>query len=178
MALAQARCKQSVTCYHNGNHIALTGSLRGTSPGLNGRGFCFSGGHSRTVVTKAQDTKQIGATVPKKRAMNPNSLANLRPAWKPGEAGNPQGKQPTQPVITWALRRFVNMPWEQFKRLQPEQMTVAEALAWRAVMDGIDEEGYQAGTKSREMIMARLEPVESTNKTEVTVNTQVVVTKW
>ena len=29
-----------------------------------------------------------------KRNMSPNSLANLRPPWKPGQSGNPKGRQP------------------------------------------------------------------------------------
>lgn len=37
--------------------------------------------------------RKIGASAPKKHRTSERSKANLKPAWKPGESGNPAGRQ-------------------------------------------------------------------------------------
>ena len=38
---------------------------------------------------------------------NPNSLANLRPRWLPGQSGNPTGRGPNTESITWWYRHLL-----------------------------------------------------------------------
>jgi hypothetical protein len=37
--------------------------------------------------------RKIGASAPKKHRLNERSKANLKPAWQPGQSGNPAGRQ-------------------------------------------------------------------------------------
>jgi hypothetical protein len=59
------------------------------------------------------------------RGTHPNSLANLRPAWK---------KQPVNPksgpVITPAMRRLAWLMPHDFLNQKRDKMTVAENVAW------------------------------------------------
>lgn len=98
-----------------------------------------------------------GAPAPVKRTRPPASLANLRKPWQAGESGNPNGRPKDTPLVTPAIRRMLKLSWAEFSKLDPKTMKVADALAWRAIMDGLDDEGYQAGTKSREMIIDRVD---------------------
>ena len=91
-----------------------------------------------------------------KRGENPKSLANLVPLPK-GVSGNPAGRPANEPLFGPALRRLAQLSWADFSKLNPHKMNVAEALAWRTIMDGLSDEGYQAGTKSREFIAERVD---------------------
>ena len=90
-------------------------------------------------------TPKIGESEPKyAHGKNPRSLANLRPSWKKGESGNPEGKQAVGPVITPALRRFANLPVSQFYRLPVYDLTVAEAIAAGYLTLAMQREGDRA----------------------------------
>src|SRR5262245_12398192 len=45
--------------------------------------------------------------------MNENSLKNLRPAWKPGESGNPNGRPTARSRLTERFIGDVAATWEQ-----------------------------------------------------------------
>jgi len=53
---------------------------------------------------------------------NPNSLANLKKAWKPGESGNPKGRPPNIKYVSEALR-------ERLARGELDAVTLADILA-------------------------------------------------
>ena len=72
------------------------------------------------------------------KPMHPNSLANLRPPWKPGEAANPLGKQAKGPVITPAIRRYAEWDTAKLKALDVEKLPIKEALAIAALLGGLD----------------------------------------
>lgn len=102
---------------------------------------------NKQTKTKQTKTKQTleepavtnGEMTPARTQRNPNSLANLKPI-QPGEVRNPAGRPKDTPLISPAVRRFLQMPWEDFRKLDPLKMTVAEAMAWQQVMQSMDRE--------------------------------------
>lgn len=60
----------------------------------------------------------------KKAKQHPNSLKNLRPPWKPGESGHPEGR-PTKKPITEAYTELANQPVPGDKK----KRTFAQLLA-------------------------------------------------
>ncbi len=60
------------------------------------------------------------------RGHHPNTLANLKPAWKPGETGHAGH---TGPLITPHLRRYAQMRYPAFQEIDTSKICVAEALA-------------------------------------------------
>lgn len=123
---------------------------------------------------------EITAKVTKyKRGENPRSLANLVPVPK-GFALNPEGKGANSPKISPIIRRFADMPYAEFAKLNPKTLTMAELVAWKIYMDAIDDEGYQAGTKSRDTLLDRVDgkPKGDPEESKGDTNIQVVVTSW
>ena len=56
-------------------------------------------------------------------ARNPNSLANLRPEWKPGQSGNPRGRRPGH-----------HSPEARLRKLLADGLTErAERLLWNGI---------------------------------------------
>lgn len=91
------------------------------------------------------------------RGENPASLANLRPAWKPGQTGHPEGQ--TRPVITPALRRFAAMPLDELQEVaaNPGKLTGAEAIALGMIIKAATE--GRMGDKTREQVIERLDGI-------------------
>lgn len=128
------------------------------------------------MVSKSTETSKKGLAG---NGRHPNSLANLKPFPK-GVSGNP-GNPIGVPLVTPAIRRFANLSYAEFAKIDPKKLTMAELIAWKAYMDAIDDEGYQAGTKSRETIMDRLDGKVSGDKADTNIEInggQVVVTTW
>ena len=127
----------------------------------------------------AESTQTVVKNKAKRTQTNPNSLANLRPA-KPGEVRNPKGYGGNQPKISPIIRRFADMPYAEFAKINPKALTMAELVAWKIYMDAIDDEGYQAGTKSRDTLLDRVDgkPKGDPEEAKGDTNIQVVVTSW
>ena len=66
-----------------------------------------------------------------KHRMNPNSLANLKPAWQPGQSGNPGGNYKNTPKISNAYDRLLAMTPSEIAEYEPKN--VAEEIALRQV---------------------------------------------
>ena len=123
---------------------------------------------------------EITAKVTKyKRGENPRSLANLVPVPK-GVALNPNGNGAHTPKISPIIRRFADMPYSEFAKINPKALTMAELVAWKIYMDAIDDEGYQAGTKSRDTLLDRVDgkPKGDPEAEKGDTNIQIVVTSW
>lgn len=79
------------------------------------------------------------------RGKHPNSIAALaRRKWKPGESGNPEGKQSVGPIVTPALRRFAYMTPAEFFRLDLQHMTLAEVIAAGYMTEAM-QSGFERG---------------------------------
>ena len=70
---------------------------------------------------------------------HPNSLVNLRPPWKPGESGNPNGRPPSR-VEAW-----LSKPLGKRKAKKIEKLTKTE-------LTEIDETLYSIGTEALKTI--------------------------
>lgn len=66
-----------------------------------------------------------------KHRMNPNSLANLKPAWQPGQSGNPGGNYKNTPKISNAYNRLLALAPEELKTFKAAN--VAEEIALKLV---------------------------------------------
>jgi len=98
-------------------------------------------------------TDSVDAPKRSKRGTNPNSLANLRPAWKPGESGNPAGER--GPIITPILRRFADMTVEELQAIDATKLTVGQAVAYTIVVKAMTDKVF--GDKTREELLKRLD---------------------
>lgn len=96
-----------------------------------------------------------------KRNVNPKSLANLRPPWKPGQSGNPEGINRKRPITDeyFALADLV-IPEEIRKRIpakiRPAKgTTFAQANSLRRWMDSMLQGGHGASKELREAMEGR-----------------------
>jgi hypothetical protein len=79
----------------------------------------------------------IAAKQQKKRNMNPNSLANLKPRYAKGESGNPGGKPPKAVCITSWLKEYADR--NSTIQIDSKNLTFAQAAAlslWRNAAKG------------------------------------------
>lgn len=87
-----------------------------------------------------------------KRGQHPNSRANLIP-FKAGQSGNPKGTP--GPKITPLIRKYLEMPVEDFLRLDQAKLTTAELTAY-----GIVWEACQHGpqfVRGRDIVLERID---------------------
>lgn len=135
------------------------------------------------AIAVGGDGAPLPATKPKrpKRQPTPTQLAGLRPPWQPGQSGNPAGRPPNTPLVTPAIRRMAQLSYEQFRRIDPSTLSMAELLAYQAFRDAIDNEaGYQQGTKSRDTLLDRIDG-KLGDKSDAAIEIhggQVVITSW
>lgn len=66
-----------------------------------------------------------------KHRMNPNSLANLKPAWQPGQSGNPGGNYKNTPKISNAYNRLLALTLDELRAFKAAN--VAEEIALKLV---------------------------------------------
>lgn len=95
---------------------------------------------------------------PAKRKVHPNSLANLKPAWRKGESGNPAGPPTHGPKIRPAMAKYLDMDEGVFARINVHSMhlTVAEQIAVRALKRAIQEDDKD-GDKVREFVAGHVD---------------------
>lgn len=90
-----------------------------------------------------------------KRGLNPNSLANLKPAWKPGESGNPElknlNRQSISKYMQALLERHVSSPETVFCD-EGEFLPANQVLAMKIIHDAI-----KGDSRAREMVLDRME---------------------
>ena len=96
------------------------------------------------------------SVVKPKRAMHPNSLANLRPPWQPGEVTNHNGAR--GPYIKPLLQRYADVPLAEVRRLATDDsLPVAAAVAIQWLLDALDRGTRTTGAISREQVADRLD---------------------
>src|SRR5512146_451534 len=91
------------------------------------------------------------------RGENPRSLSNLRAPWTTETRPDPA---PRGPLVTPALKRFLNMPMSELRELidrakggdVPDDLTVAEAVALVMLKKSLD---TKHGDKTREQVIDR-----------------------
>ncbi len=66
----------------------------------------------------------------KKRQVNPNSLANLRPPWKPGDNPNPKGRPKGSDCLISCIKKELERKVRG--QTQTNEQLIAEALISRA----------------------------------------------
>ena len=66
-----------------------------------------------------------------KRTPNPKSLKNLKPAWLPGESGNPSGRPKSEVTDTYRFLARCKVPGDPQGRTYAELL--AEAQFWAAI---------------------------------------------
>ena len=98
-------------------------------------------------------TTELSVDAPSKRTPHPNSLANLRPPWKPGESGNHVGER--GPIVTPFMRRMADMTLEELMALEPKKLTLAELIAYRMLLKAATDEAW--GDNTREQVLKRLD---------------------
>jgi Family of unknown function (DUF5681) len=78
----------------------------------------LSKGNSKSVLTP-------------KRTPNPKSLKNLKPAWQPGESGNPSGRPKSEVTDAYRFLARCKVPGDPEGRTYAERL--AEAQFWAAI---------------------------------------------
>jgi len=90
-----------------------------------------------------------------KRGTNPNSLANLKPPWKPGESGNPESKNLGGQVISKymkaLLEQYISAPETSFCN-EGEYLPANQVLAMKIIHDAI-----KGDPRAREIVLDRME---------------------
>ena len=66
-----------------------------------------------------------------KRTPNPKSLKNLKPAWQPGESGNPSGRPKSEVTDAYRFLARCKVPGDPQGRTYAELL--AEAQFWAAI---------------------------------------------
>ena len=95
------------------------------------------------------------SVIPPKRQMNPNSLANLKPPWQPGESGHGIAKGP---YITPAMKAMCDKyTVGELKALDLDSLRPHEAIAVAALRDAILAIETGSGHASRVFVTNRLD---------------------
>ena len=118
----------------------------------------MQGSHARLAYTGAMvKASEADAFSPKwPPGKHPNSLANLKTKWRPGESGNPAGRAPIGPLVTPALRRYAALTAREFFALDLYTgCTMAEVVAAALLTRAMEREG----DKARAQVLDRLDGV-------------------
>ena len=103
---------------------------------------------------------------------NAVSLANLRPAWKPGDVPNPAGRPKNVPLITPRMRHYAEMSYTQLLALAHDQdrldnLPAKDVIAITMLVKAMKEVAW--GDKAREDVIRRLDGKEPDVAIEVAV---------
>lgn len=109
------------------------------------------------------------------RGEHPRSLSNLRAPWTTETRPDPA---PRGPLVTPALKRFLNMPMHELRALcdqatngdVPDSMTVAEAVALVMLKKSLD---TRYGDKTRDQVLERADGASPKQVLEVDVGVNV-----
>jgi inosine-uridine nucleoside N-ribohydrolase len=75
--------------------------------------------------------KKIGASAPTKHRFNERSKANLKPAWQPGQSGNPAGRQKgSRNRLAEELLSAFCEAWEERGRKSLDYMILTDPVAF------------------------------------------------
>ena len=83
-----------------------------------------------------------------------------------GQSGNPAGRPKNTPLVTPAMRRMLELPIEELRRVLgelhetgevPSGFTVAEAIALTTIKDALTTGSFTTGAKSRELLINRVD---------------------
>lgn len=106
-------------------------------------------------MATATKPQSLGASVPRrKRNQSPSQLANLRPAWKPGETGNPQGHHKA-PMVEPIIRHYATLSYADMNRLRAnmDDLTLVEIMVLQGYLAAMD----QQGDKARDWVTRKLD---------------------
>jgi len=102
---------------------------------------------------------------------HPNSLANLRPAWQPGESPNPGGYPKNTPKVSVAYAKLLALDPAALESFQPSN--VAEMIALERIREAGKRKGLRATVEITDRIEGKAPQRMELNSTTVNINVQV-----
>lgn len=143
-----------------------------------GQSWSESGGNTAILERKAVSV-QI-SDKPRKRGTVPESLANLRPAWRDGESGNAKGRPSAGLVIREWWNALASKGEAEWRRVADDAAEPgAKRIAAKRLLDGLDGDGNGRGAAIEQVVShtaGKAPQVVEMNTTAVTVGVQVVAT--